>query len=75
MDADEWQAAMQVLLLVAEHDGPAMFARIGVIQAINHHVVRAIDPRKNKHWDGERLTGPIPTCVGNRTDKLQRFRL
>ena len=27
-DADEWQAAMQVLLLVAEHDGPAMFARI-----------------------------------------------
>jgi hypothetical protein len=23
---------MQVLLLVAEHDGPAMFARIGVIQ-------------------------------------------
>jgi len=30
-DADEWQAAMQVLLLVAEHDGPAMFA-IGVIQ-------------------------------------------
>jgi hypothetical protein len=27
-DADEWQAAMQVLLLVAEHDGPAMFARM-----------------------------------------------
>jgi hypothetical protein len=26
--ADEWQAAMQVLLLVAEHDGPAMFARM-----------------------------------------------
>jgi hypothetical protein len=25
-DAEEWQAAMQVLLLVAEHDGPAMFA-------------------------------------------------
>jgi hypothetical protein len=44
-DADEWQAAMQVLLLVAEHDGPAMFARIGVIQAINRHVARAIDPR------------------------------
>jgi hypothetical protein len=29
-DADEWQAAMQALLLVAEHDGPTMFARIGV---------------------------------------------
>ena len=34
-DADEWQAAMQVLLLVAEHDGPAMFARIGVMKALN----------------------------------------
>ena len=31
-NADEWQAAMQVLLLVAEDDGPPMFARIGVIQ-------------------------------------------
>jgi hypothetical protein len=30
-DADEWQAAMQALLLVAEHDGPPMFARIGVM--------------------------------------------
>ena len=42
-DAEEWQAAMQVLLLVAEHDGPAMFARIGVILAINRHVAQAID--------------------------------
>jgi len=39
---------MQVLLLVAEHDGPAMFARIGVIQAINRHVARAIDPPGGK---------------------------
>jgi hypothetical protein len=28
-NADERQAAMQALLLVAEHDGPTMFARIG----------------------------------------------
>jgi hypothetical protein len=26
-DAEEWQAAMEALLLVAEHDGPTMFAR------------------------------------------------
>jgi hypothetical protein len=32
-DVDEWQAAMQALLLVAKQDGPAMFARIGAIQA------------------------------------------
>jgi hypothetical protein len=31
-DAEEWQAAMQALLLVAEHDGPTMFARIGVMR-------------------------------------------
>jgi hypothetical protein len=29
-DAAEWQAAMEALLLVAEYDGPTMFARIGV---------------------------------------------
>jgi hypothetical protein len=27
-DADEWQAAMEALLLVAELDGPPLFARI-----------------------------------------------
>ena len=51
-DADEWQAAMQALLLVAEHDGPPMFARIGVMRALNRHVERVFDPsRKDKHWD------------------------
>ena len=34
-DAEEWQAAMEALLLVAEHDGPTMFARIGVMRALN----------------------------------------
>ena len=34
-DAEEWQAAMLALLLVAEHDGPTMFARIGMIRALN----------------------------------------
>jgi hypothetical protein len=50
-DADEWQAAMQALLLVAEHDGPTMFARIGVMRALNRHVKRVFDPSlKDKHW-------------------------
>jgi hypothetical protein len=35
--APEWQAAMQALLLVAEHDGPTMFARIGVMRALHRH--------------------------------------
>jgi hypothetical protein len=47
---------MQALLLVAEHDGPTMFARIGVMQAINRHVERELDPsRKDKHWGRRKL--------------------
>ena len=47
----EWQAAMEVLLLIAEHDGPPMFVRIGVMRALNRHVERVFDPsRKDKHW-------------------------
>jgi hypothetical protein len=34
-DAPEWQAAMEALLLVAELGGPTMFARIGVMRALN----------------------------------------
>jgi hypothetical protein len=55
-DAEEWQAAMQALLLVAEHDGPTMFARIGVMKALNRHVERVFDPsRKEKHWGRRKL--------------------
>jgi hypothetical protein len=55
-DAEEWQAAMQALLLVAEHDGPTMFARIGVMRALNRHVERVIAPsRKEKHWGRRKL--------------------
>jgi hypothetical protein len=35
--APEWQAAMEALLLVAEHDGPTMFARIGLMRALHRH--------------------------------------
>jgi hypothetical protein len=33
--AEEWQTAMEALLLVTEHDGPTMFARIGMMRALN----------------------------------------
>jgi hypothetical protein len=50
-DAEEWQAAMEAVLLVAELDRPTMFARIGVMQALNRHVERVFDPsRKDHHW-------------------------
>jgi hypothetical protein len=55
-DAEEWQAAMQVLLLVAEHDGPTMFARTGVMRALNRHVERVFDTsRKDHHWGKQKL--------------------
>jgi hypothetical protein len=55
-DADEWQTAMQALLLVVEHNGPTMFARIGVMKAINRRVERVFNPdRKDHHWGRRKL--------------------
>jgi hypothetical protein len=55
-DATEWQAAMEALLLVVESGGPTMFARIGVMRALNRHVERVFDPsRKNPHWGRRKL--------------------
>jgi hypothetical protein len=55
-DTPEWQAAMEALLLVAENDGPTMFARIGVMRALNRNVERVFDPsRKDHHWGRRKL--------------------
>ncbi len=40
-DLEEWQAAVEALLLVVEFDGPTMMARIGVMRALNRHVERS----------------------------------
>jgi hypothetical protein len=55
-DADEWQAAMQALLLVAEQDGPPMFARIGIMRALNRGHIREFNTsRKETHWGRRKL--------------------
>jgi hypothetical protein len=55
-DAKEWQAAMQALMLVAEHDGPTMFPRIGVMRALNRLVERVFNSdRKDQHWGRRKL--------------------
>jgi hypothetical protein len=44
-EAFEWQAAMEALLLVAEHDGPtmfAMFARISPYTNPRGNILRAV---------------------------------
>jgi hypothetical protein len=55
-EAEEWQAAMEALILVATHGGPTMFARIGIMRALNRNVERVFDPsRKDKHWGRRKL--------------------
>jgi hypothetical protein len=44
-EAAEWQAAMEALILVATLGGPTMFARIGVLQALNRNVERTFRGR------------------------------
>jgi len=52
----EWQAAMQALLLVAEQDGPPMFARIGIMRALNRGHIREFNTsRKDTHWGRRKL--------------------
>jgi hypothetical protein len=52
----EWQAALESLILVATLGGPTMFARIGVMRALNRGHVRAFDTsRKDKHWGRRKL--------------------
>jgi hypothetical protein len=52
----EWQAAIEALLLVAEHGGPTMLARIGVMRALNRYVERVFNPdRKDHHWGRRKL--------------------
>jgi hypothetical protein len=54
--APEWQAAMEALILVATLGGPTMFARIGVMRALNRHAERVFNPdRKDHHWGKRKL--------------------
>ena len=54
--AAEWQAALETLILVATLGGPTMFARIGIMRALNRHVERVFNPdRKDPHWGRRKL--------------------
>ena len=53
---DEWQTAIECLMLVVKLGGPTMFARIGIMRVLNRHVERAFDSsRKDKHWGRRKL--------------------
>jgi hypothetical protein len=55
-DLPEWRVAIEALMLVADRGGPTMFARIGVMRALNRHHVREFNPaRKDHHWGRPKL--------------------
>jgi hypothetical protein len=55
-EAQEWQAAMEALILVATSGGPTMFARIGIMRALKRGHVGAFNPdRKDHHWGRRKL--------------------
>jgi hypothetical protein len=54
--AEEWQVAMEALILIATSGGPATFARIGIMWALNRNVERVFNPdRKARHWARRKL--------------------
>ena len=67
----EWQAAIKALILVVELGGRTMFARIGMMQALNRHHVRQFDPaRKNSSLGQEKAQeGPMSVFVYVNTSK------
>jgi len=54
--SDRYLRRLEALLLVAERGGPVMFARIGIMRALNRHVERVLNPdRKDQHWGRRKL--------------------
>jgi hypothetical protein len=50
------QAAARMVTEAAENNGPMIFARMGVLQAIYRHQVREFDTsRKPHHWGKRKL--------------------
>jgi hypothetical protein len=50
------QAAARMLMEAAENNGPIIFARMGVLQAVHRHQVREFNTsRKPHHWGKRKL--------------------
>jgi hypothetical protein len=53
-EVPEWQAVIEALMLVADLGGPPMFARFGVMRALNRHHARAFNPKEREPYGGWR---------------------
>jgi hypothetical protein len=47
-ELEEWQAAVEALLLVVKHNGPTMFARIGMMRALYPKETATQAPRRER---------------------------
>ncbi|WP_249791195.1 hypothetical protein [Bradyrhizobium sp. SRL28] len=56
---DEWQTAIEALLLVVKQNGPTMFARIGCMKALNRHVERVFNPDRKPLGQTQALEGTV----------------
>ena len=50
-----WQTAVEALLIVVTYNGPTMFARIGMMQALYPKGERVFTDRKDHHWGKRKL--------------------
>jgi hypothetical protein len=74
-DLDEWQAAVEALLLIVELNGPTIMARIGVMRVLNRGHVREFDSsRKDTHWGQRGTTEPVRCEICQRTCGWSRSR-
>ena len=53
----EWQAAIEALILVVELGGPTMFARIGVMRALNRGLFASSTRQASSITGGEESSG------------------
>ena len=66
-DATEWQAAMEALLLVVERGGDPMFARIGVMRALNRRVEHVFSTDRRASL-GSPQAGKVSMMEAHKTD-------
>ena len=58
-DAQQWQTAAELLMLIGENGGDPMMAHNATMQALNRHFERVFDTsRKETLWD----TAPAPSA-------------
>jgi hypothetical protein len=69
----ESQTAIEALMLVVEESGPTMFARIGVMRALNRGHVRDFNPDgKDHHWGRRMLTRDLWIATGRSIQESRR---